>query len=407
MFKRLLRLLYTDTGRDTAIVFFGTLVNVAAGGLFFIFVPRLLGPADYGLFSVVIATCLMIIAIANFGLDTGILRFAKKDKNVLGFAFKSYLILGALTAVIGFLAAPFISALLGYPQIAGLLQIGFAGTVFILLTNFFVAALQAHNQFAKASIVNISSNLTRLLILGIAYYFFTVSLYFLTVLFFFVTIVSVIIGKFYLPLSFENTTSDKKEFFKYNFWIASALIISSIPFDSYILLKLAGPVATGLYAAPFKILTFAYQFGGNFTRVLSSRYSSFDTAGKAIEFSKKSLAFPLVFSAGLAVLILLAPYITVLFGENFRPAIPTMRILSVGFIFFFISTVPSGIILYYLGKSNVSFWITVLRYLVFIILLITLVPRLQAVGGAWAFTITELMSLILMSAYAIYKMQVK
>ncbi|MDO8487527.1 MAG: oligosaccharide flippase family protein [Candidatus Curtissbacteria bacterium] len=405
--KRLLNLLYTDTGRDTSIVFIGTLMNVVAGGLFFIFVPRLLGPANYGLFSVVISTCIMVAAIANFGLDTGILRFAKKENTLLGFAFKSYLLLGLATAVLGFIAAPYIAQLLGYIEVTALLRIGFIGVIFILLTNFFVAALQSRGEFKKASIVNISSNLSRLLILAIAYYFFTVNLTFLTALFFLITAVSVVIGAVYQPISFKKTTQNKKEFFKYNFWIASALIISSVPFDSFILLKLAGPVATGLYAAPFKILTFAYQFGGNFTRVLSSRYSSFDTADKAIKFSKKSLAFPLVFSAGLAFLVLLAPFITILFGENFGPAIPVMRILSVGFIFFFISTIPSSIILYYLGKSNVSFWITVIRYLVFIILLITLVPRLQAIGGAWAFTITELISLVLMSAYAIYKLQAK
>lgn len=407
MLKRLKGLFLTDTGKDTSIVFAGTLINVVAGGLFFIFIPRLLGPADYGLFSVVISTCLMVAAIANFGLDTGILRFAKKENALLGFALKSYLLLGLATAVLGFIAAPYIAQLLGYMEVTPLLRIGFIGVIFILLTNFFVSALQAKGEFKKASIVNISSNLSRLLILAIAYYFSTINLTFLTATFFFITAISVVIGAIYQPIGFKKTTQNKKEFFKYNFWIASALIISSVPFDSYILLKLAGPVATGLYAAPFKILTFAYQFGGNFTRVLSSRYSGFDTTGKAIEFSKKSLVFPLVFSAGLAFLILLAPNITILFGENFGPAVPIMRILSVGFIFFFLSTVPSSIILYYLGKSNVSFWITVIRYLMFIILLITLVPRLQAVGGAWAFTITELISLVLMSAYATYKLRIK
>ncbi len=156
MFKSLLGLFYSNTGKDTAIVFVGTLTNVVAGGLFFIFVPRLLGPADYGLFSIVISTCLMVASIANFGLDTGILRFAKKENTLLGFAFKSYLVLGAITAIFGFAAAPFIAQLLGYIEVTALLRIGFAGVIFILLTNFFVSALQARGEFKKASIVNIS-----------------------------------------------------------------------------------------------------------------------------------------------------------------------------------------------------------------------------------------------------------
>src|SRR3989344_4423453 len=72
-------LLYTRTSKDTAVVFTGTFVNVLAGGLFFILAPRILGPSDFGLFSTVIATGMLAANIANFGIDTGILRFAKGE----------------------------------------------------------------------------------------------------------------------------------------------------------------------------------------------------------------------------------------------------------------------------------------------------------------------------------------
>ena len=77
MIKNLINLSFTQTGKDTGIVFLGTLINVIIGGLFFILAPRILGPADYGLFSVVLATGLMAFNFANFGIDTGILRFIK------------------------------------------------------------------------------------------------------------------------------------------------------------------------------------------------------------------------------------------------------------------------------------------------------------------------------------------
>lgn len=403
MLKRLKGLFLTDTGQDTSIVLAGTSINVLAGGLFFIFVPWFLGPADYGLFSVVISTCLMVAAIANFGLDTGILRFAAKNNSVLGFAFKIYLALGALTAVFGFLLAPIIASLLGYPQMTGLLRIGFTGIIFLLLTNFFVAALQSRGEFAKASIVSISSNLSRLLILGTAYYFFTVNLFFLTVLFFFVTIMSVVIGIIYQPLNLSGTTTVKKEFFKYNFWIAAALIISAIPFDNYLLLLLSSSTAVGLYAMPYKLLTFSHQFGGNFTRVLASRYSTFDTRQKAVEFTKKSIVFPGTFILGLIFLIIVSPLFTQLFGDQYQGSLPVMQILSVGFIFFFASTIPSSLILYYFGRSDISFYITVVRYISFIILLIVLVPSNQAEGGAIAFTLSELLAFALMSVFVTYK----
>src|SRR3989344_5380727 len=124
-------------------------------------------------------------------------------------------------------------------------------------------------------------------ILGPAYsYFFTINLYFITALVVFVTIISVAVGKLWLPFEFKAIEKSQAiEFYKYNFWIAGALVISSIPFDNYFLIRIAGPVQAGLYSAPFKLLTFAYQFGGNFTRVLASRFASFDSDKKAREFT--------------------------------------------------------------------------------------------------------------------------
>lgn len=410
MISQLKGLIFTETGKDTSIVFLGTLTNIILGGLFFIFVPRILDPADYGLFSTIISTGLMAAAVANFGLDTGILRFAPEKgllNRVLSLALKTYLILGIVTAIIGFIIAPMLADFLNQPQIENLLRIAFSGTIFILLTNFFVAALQAKGEFAKASIVNLSSNLARLVILALGSYFALIGLYFLTTLFFLVVVVSVVVGKFYLSFKFEKTQITlAKEYFSYNIWIALALIISSIPFDNYLLLKLAGPLQTGLYAAPFKLLTFSYQFGGNFSRVLASRFTSFDSDEKAKIFAKKSLIFPAIFSVALVFLIIIAQPLTILlFGKNYLEASNVLRILSFGFIFFFLSTIPSSLILYYFGKSNISLLITVLRYVTFVILLSVLVPTYKSAGAAIAFTTSEITAFLLMISYIFLKFE--
>lgn len=410
MISQLKSLVFTETGKDTSVVFLGTLANIIVGGLFFVFAPRILEPADYGLFFTIISTGLMAATIANFGLDTGILRFAtKKDllNRILSLAFKTYLIFGTVTALIGLIIAPILADFLNQPQIGNLLRIAFSGTIFILLTNFFVAGLQAKGEFTKASIVNLSSNMTRLIILAAGSYFALIGLYFLTTLFFLVVVVSVIVGKIYLSFKFEKTQITlAREYFSYNIWIALALVISSIPFDNYLLLKLAGPLETGLYAAPFKLLTFSYQFGGNFSRVLAPRFASFDNDEKAKIFAKKSLIFPVMFSIALVFLIVFAQSLTVLlFGKNYTEAASVLRILSFGFIFFFLSTIPSSLILYYFGKSNISLLITVLRYVTFVILLSVLVPTYKSTGAAIAFTASEITAFFLMISYIFLKFQ--
>lgn len=407
-------LFVTETGRDTAIVFTSTFINVIVGGLFFIIVPRILGPASYGLFSVVMATGLMAANFANFGIDTGILRFIKsgqKEANdkILKLAFKSYIAIGVFIFALGFIFAGWLANLISAPQTSGLLRIAFAGSIFVLLTNFFTSALQSEKQFAKASLLNISSNVARLLVLVLAAYFSTINLYFLTALFFFVTIVSVILGVIFVPLDFLKVKEENlhfKNFFGYNFWVAASLAISAIPFDNYLLVKIAGPIATGLYAAPMKILATTYQFAGSFSRVLASRYSSFDSNRKAIEFSKK--AIPLVATAFIGLIVtafLASPIVRLFFGNQYQESIQVFRILSIGMAFFFADTIPVSLILYYFGKSKITFYVTVWHYLVYVLLLLYFIPKESALGAAIAFSTSEIITFLTLVSYVSFKLK--
>ncbi|MDP2632579.1 MAG: oligosaccharide flippase family protein [Candidatus Curtissbacteria bacterium] len=411
MVRELKSLFFTDTGKDTSVVFIGTLLNVTIGGLFFIVAPRILHPESYGIFSVVLATGLMVANLANFGIDTGILKFLKPDNReendkILKLALKAYLIIGLVIFVLGLLLAAPLASILSIPQSTILLRISFAGVIFILLTNFFIATLQTKRMFVQASFVNISSNTIRLLILGLGAYFATVDLYFLTALFFFVSIVSVVVGKLFVPLDFLKAKEENlhfKNFFGYNFWIAASLAISSIPFDNYLLIKIAGPIATGLYAAPMKILTTTYQFAGGYSRVLASRFSSFDSDKKAIEFARKASGLVIVIFCALILSNFLAPTLITLFGKEFHQSIAVFRILTVGMAFFFADTVPMAIILYYFGKSKIAFYVTVWHYAIYVTLLLFFINKYSATGAAIAFSLSEIITFLTLTAYVILK----
>lgn len=411
MLLKIKELLVTDTGKDTSVVFLGTVINIAIGGVFFILAPRILGPESYGLFAVVMATGLMATNFANFGIDTGILRFLKPSANlenqrILKLAFKSYLLIGTVVAILGFSLSPLLAKILGHPDLINLLRISFAGVIFILISNFFTATLQSQKQFAKASLVNISSNVARLVLLMAAVLFFTLDLYWLTIIFFSVTIVSIVIGKLFVPFDFLKAQEEHvhfKNFFGYNFWIAASLAISSIPVDNYLLVKIAGPLATGLYAAPMKFLTATYQFAGGFSRVLAPRFASFDSDKKAKEFSLKASGFVAVVFAGLILLSFLAGPITTLFGSEYEGSIVVFQILSVGMAFFFADTIPMALILYYFGKSKVAFYITVWHYLIYTFLLFVLISRYSEVGAAIAFTVSEIITFLTLVTYILLK----
>ena len=402
-------LLLTQTSKDTAVVFTGTLVNVLAGGIFFILAPRILGPSDFGLFSTVIATGMLAANIANFGIDTGILRFAKGEdfNKILSIALKSYLLLGFFIGILGALISPLISSFLNQGELTNLLRIAFATIIFLLLTNFFVAGLQAKEEFVKALLVNIVSNVLRLILLVLAIVFLKTGLIFITSIFFFVTITSVIFGRIFLPVKLQKIAKERFfDFHKYNFWIAVSLIVTTIPFDNYLLLKVAGPVQVGIYAAPFKILTVLHQLSSSFSRVLASRFTSFDTNLKAKIFALKSFTVVIPIAVILLLVAIFAtPFINLIFGRDYEASAQVLKILSIGFLFFFASVIPSSVILYYLGDSRVSFIVSIFRVFIFVVLLLVLIGPYKAIGASWAFAITEIAVFSLSSIYVFSKIR--
>ena len=155
-----------------------------------------------------------------------------------------------------------------------------------------------------------------------------------------------------------------------------------------------------------KILTTTYQFAGSFSRVLASRYSSFDSNQKAIEFSRK--AIPLVgatFIGLIATGFLASPIVRLFFGHQYQESIQIFRILSVGMAFFFADTIPVSLILYYFGKSKIVFLVTIWHYLVYVLLLLYFIPRESAQGAAIAFSTSEIITFLTLTTYVVFKLK--
>lgn len=412
MIKKIKGLLFTDTGKDAAIVFTGTFVNVALGGLFFILAPRILGPEKYGLFAVIITTGTMAASLANLGIDSGILRFSTSSnfqfgKRILKLALEAYLAVGIIVLLFGLIFSPFIADLLGNKELTNYLRIAFSGSILILLTDFFIAVLQSRKQFLKASIVSISSNFSRLTLLLIAIFFFTINLYFLTILFFFIPIISIICGKLLIGhdfLSVQNHHGEFKKFFSFNLWIAASMAISSVPFDNYLLTKFAGSVSTGLYFAPDKILSVVDQFAGNFSRVLASRFSSFTNIKDVKKFSIKTTPIVLIFCFGLVVSAILAkPLVSLFLGNEYLESVLVYRILSVSYAFFFADVIAVSVIVYYFGKPNVTFMMTIFVMILWVCANIIFIPDLKEIGAAIAHLISGIAAFILFNGYLVYQ----
>ena len=194
-----------------------------------------------------------------------------------------------------------------------------------------------------------------------------------------------------------------KKFFAFNSWIAASLAISSVPLDNYFLLKFAGPVATGIYAAPYKILAITDQLAGNFSRVLAPRFSSFTNDTQAIIFSKKTIPIVLfVISAILTAGILAEPIVRILLGNEYINSIPVFRVVAASYAFYFADTIAVSLIVYYLGKPNITFLITIIVIIIWAISSYILIPKYQAIGAAFADLISGITALSLFTGFVVW-----
>jgi len=415
MFSQFKRYLSKEN-QNAVIVLAGTALNALVGGLFFILAPRLIGPQNYGLFAVVLSTGIMVSSFANLGIDAGILRFASgpeslRRQRVLKLAFYAYLIIGLLIFLLGFFLAGPLAEFFGMPELTNLFKIAFFGSIVLLLTSFFIATLQAGQKFMQATIVGLSGNIARIVILVLTAYFYSVNLYFLTVLFFFVPIVSIITGRIFMPLDFLKTNgheSEFKSFFGFNLWIAASLAIASFPIDNYLLIKFAGPVATGIYAAPFKLLSVVDQLAGNYSRVLAQKMGSLEKNSRAKYLLKNTAPIAILVAVGFLVLALLSPFIVnLLLGSSYLQSVPVFAIIAVSSAFTFITAVPASLTLYYFKDPKASFYITAAIVVFWILSSFLLIPPYAQIGASIAYLLTEVWSFLLFSGFVLYKFRNK
>ncbi|MEK7112599.1 MAG: oligosaccharide flippase family protein, partial [Patescibacteria group bacterium] len=224
MKETLTQIIKTRTIKDSAISFTGTFVNGLLGLAFYILMARNLGPLNFGIFSVAVATLTLITDISDVGTDTGLVRFIGKYLNSdklkalrflkLGLKVKLAAWLGVL--VLGWFLAPFVSVnLLNKGELLIPLRLALVGVGGALLFSFATHAVQAIQRFWVWSGLNVGGNLIRLL--GVI---FLISLMQLNLISGFVVYIAVpflgfLAGFFFIPSFFKvkNEFGVSKEFF--------------------------------------------------------------------------------------------------------------------------------------------------------------------------------------------------
>lgn len=402
--------------KDIFINLSGSTMASILGLFFFIIVSRSLGPSQFGLFSGLVAFSLLLADVFDLGISVSIPKFISRydmtnsNHNIgrfLGLTFLTKIGLIIFICLIGFFFTTGFSKIIfndGIPSY--LFIISLIGAVILALFNFSGVALQARRRYLKFGISNILGNGSRVIFVIAIISTTKLSVQTGIIIYILGNLVAAVIGLIWLPLRILRfpTVEDVSKFFTFNRWLSIAVVFSAVysRLDSVLLVKLDGPLQTGLYGAAGRI-TFVFPLLiSALSGVWSARFSMIDNKVGANILLKKTLLTTVLVSFVILCMIPFASLIiTIVFGSAFIGSVLPLQILFIAWTVFLLYVPATQYVIYFLGSSRLYALLTFIQFVVIVGLDFLLIPSKGATGAAVAFLIGNLITLLLTYMVAI------
>ena len=397
MRKQISAIFATNTLRQSAVTFSGTVINGALGALFYILVARFLGPISFGLFSVAITVLTLIGDIGDLGTNTGLVRFVgkylrrnpNKAKKFLKLGLEVKIAVSLLIIFVGFIFAPVISEKIFLrTELAVPLRFAFVGICTYLLFSYITYSFQAMQKFWWWSGLQVLTNFLR--VVGIVFLLLggALNLDRVMIVYILVPFLGFVLGVNFLPKNFfqvKNEISVSKEFFHYNKWVAAFSLVAAIAarLDIFISARLLSAVDLGLYSAAGQLVQIVPQIAGALGTVIAPKMAEMGNIKGLVLYLKKTQFMVLgIAFLGLASIPLFSYLIPILYGKAYLGSVPIFVILLIAMLVFLISIPIHNVVFYYFSKPALFFWLSVGHLAIIAFLGWYLILRFGAVGGA-------------------------
>lgn len=363
----------TATFKQSQITMIGTIVNGILGAAFYILMARFLGPNDFGLLTVSIASLTLIADMVDFGTNTGLVRFvssnisSNKEKawRFLKLSLETKLAVWILVLIIGLLISPLVAEkVFNKTELIVPLRLVMIGVGGALFFSFSTSALQAFQKYFTWSFINIFTNLLRLLFILMLIFYQQLNLTSGLVAYLSLPFFGFCLALLFIPtkkiFNVKKEFNVGKEFFRYNFWVALFTVVAAVSsrLDTFLTARLLSTHEIGIYGAANQLVSVIPQIVGALGIVAAPKFANFVNIGQMLNYFKK---FQLMV-IGLAVLGLfvvpLAFYvIPFIYGSQYTGTIMPFIILFFAMLIFLISVPLHNSIIYYFGKPQIFVWI--------------------------------------------------
>jgi len=383
---------------------FSEVIAKALQLVIFIYIARVFGKTEFGKFGFALAFSFIILIIADFGLNTLLIREISRNKdkvkkymsNALG--IKIFLVI--LTVIVSYLYLN----LMNYDS--DIKIVTYFMVVFIILQSFTDLFYSAFRAFEKMH-YDASIKVLRMFILSLLIFVIMNnirSIVFVALLFVLTEIVILFISviifiKNISQLSIEFDIKFSKSLLKKSSFFGLSLMVSMLFLfiDSVMLQNFRGSAEVGIYTAVFNILlgiTFIPLMFANAVYPVFSRY--FVNDKHLLKFAyKKSLQYMIIlgFPISVGIFIYAGNIINLIYGEGYGESIIVLKILC-WFVFLVFMSLISGIALSSINRQRSRFITQGIFLITNIILNLILIPKYGVVGAAIATVISEVLFLL-------------
>jgi len=360
---------------------------------YFTIIARKLGPEQTGTYTAALAMTTIFVVFVDLGFTNVFVREAAKAKDKIQELFSIVLYAKIFFGVLSYIALAITLQLLNFDTTFQMLVLVSGITMLfdsIHLTLY--GAFRALGNLVYEGIGIVGSQLLTLA-LGLGFLFSGLPLVYLILAFTIAAACNVLYAAWILKSRFGLHIKPV-----YNKRMLKHVGVIAIPFalaaifgrvysysDVVILKKLVGATEVGYYSTPSKI-SFAFQFIP--LALIASLYPKFSelfvhNKKKLARLFEQSIVFLLIIALPISVglFILAHDIIVFVFGEQYMPSIPSLKVLVISLAFSFISF-PIGAFLNACSKQKAQTTITGIVLLSNVMLNIVLVPIYGASGAA-------------------------
>jgi O-antigen/teichoic acid export membrane protein len=378
-----------------------------------IMLMRILGPKDFGLYSLFIAMLVIGTVFAGGGIDIPIIRLSAPyirtniEKSYLVFkaGFKIRLLISLAIMILGFLLSrPVINNILNKPDLTVPFCFAVIGIFGSAMVTHLLVILQSCEKFGKWALLNLIihvSRITLLILLFLVFSFNLSNVLTIYVLSFFVSffIGLTIVDRQFLFISGEGEKQKAIEILSFSKWTIIANIIYHLYIKTgiFILSYFRDPAVVGIYSGAVLFVSALDLLTVSIFSILIPKVCRLTKKEDYLRCLTICSKFSMLYLLVIVILFVFSrPLLLVVGGDQYEPSVKLFRILLFA-SFFLVFTCIAQLIFYSMNKPQT---VTVLCGIIFLINsmgLIAFVPHYGAVGTAYISTIVRFIEAALFS----------